>query len=345
MSERMKAVIAVVGVALFGAYVAYIGTGFPLAEGFVQPNGDIPDVVRDWLSVRAIVAEGSPTDPISELAQIHLGVVLEGLPHPRTPGALLLQLPLAYVPVAWVWPLMTGLVVLASSATVWMSVRLGGWRWPWIMAFGVPLMITEAMQASILLGSQAPLVGAMAAGAWLIVRNRDSEWAGMLVGLAVTLKLFPALLVPILWVSNRRRASYTAIAVFAGLNLAGLLLPGVSISGAFDVLSPPVETWPNNLALGLPPLAVAILGSLAVWLAHRVKIDAAMALGIVTMVGLSPVVWNHYLMILLAPAVWLLGESIFNGISRLESRPKARGVVAGPFTRSPVDQEGEGQDR
>jgi hypothetical protein len=327
MSERTKSLIAAVVVALFGAYVANIGTGFPLAKGFVQPNGDIPDVVRDWLSVRAIVAEGLPTDPISELAQIHLGVVLEGLPHPRTPGALLLQLPLAFVPAGWVWPVMTGLVLLAAAAIVWMSVRLGGWRWPWIVAFGVPLMLTEPMQASILLGSQAPLVGAMAAGAWLIVRNRDSGWAGMLVGLAVTLKLFPALLVPILWVSNRRRTSYTALAVFAGLNLPALLLPGVSISGAIDVLSPPVETWPSNLALGLSPLAIAILGSLAVWLAHRVKIDSAMSLGIVTMVGLSPVVWNHYLIILLAPAVWLLGEAIFSGINRLESRfvPRQRG--------------------
>lgn len=342
--NRPKAALAVVLVALFGAYIANIGTGFPHAMGLVQPNGDLPDAVFDWLSVRAIVAEGSPSDPAGELASIHLGLDLEAIPHPRAPAALLLQLPLAFMPVSWVWPGMTVLVITTGAIAMWISTRLGRWAWPWILAFGIPLMITEPMMASMLLGSQAPLVGAMVAGAWLIVRHRDSKWAGVLVGLAAALKLFPGLLIPILWVSKRRLASYTSVAVFVGLNLAGLLLPDVTISGALATLSPSVESWSHNLAPGLPPLAVAILGALVVWLARRVSIDTAMALGIGGMLALSPVVWNHYLVILVAPTIWLLGRAIF-GVAEQFSSGATQGRSSFPFLRSLMDDEPRGRNR
>jgi hypothetical protein len=310
MSDRPKVVIAVVAVTIFGAIVANIGTEFPFDMGFVQPNGDIPDVVRDWLAVRAIYGDGSPTDSMSDLALIHLGIDLDGGPHPRTPGALLLLLPFSLVAVDWVWPLMTILVIVTAALSVWASVQIVEWAWPWILMLGFSLMLTGPMMAAVLLGSQAPAIAAIAAGSWLAVRRRDSGLAGVLVGVGATLKLFPGLLVPVLWVAHRRRAANVASGVFVGLNLVGLFLPGVSISSAIGSLSPPVESWPNNLALGLPPYAVTVMALAVVWFAKKTTIDAAMALGIAAMLALSPVVWNHYLVILLAPLVWLMDWTI-----------------------------------
>mgnify|MGYP001946174900 CR=1 FL=1 len=303
-------------VAVFGLSIAHLGVGWP-EKAIFQPNGDIPDVVRDWLSVKAITGSGSPADTLSDLADLHLSGLRHPAPyaHPRTPGALMLQMPLAALPAGWVWPVANFIVVCALAGLAWLSIRLTRLSWWWILVVGFPLMWSPPAMASILLGSQVPLLALMLAVAWSLLRKGDGRRAGILVGIVSVMKLFPGLLIPMLWANGRRRAALAAVITFVGLTIAGLLLPDVSLLDQLNTLGTAPMDVAHNLAPGLPywAIAIAVVG-LAV-ISRRLSVDAIMVLGTAGMILLSPIVWGHYLLFLVYPLVFTATLS-FAGIRK-----------------------------
>lgn len=312
---KFEVAVGVLLVVAFGVLVARVGTGFPGAAS-LQPNGQLTDATRDWLSSRAAV-DGVPYAPLDVLAADYLGVATDdGFVHPRSPGALLLQLPLVGVPVGWAWPIMVWTVLLSAGVVAWAATRITGGRWWVVPLVGFGLLLSPAGLGSILVGSQGPLVAALVGLAWV----RPGRWSGVGLGVAATLKMFPLLLIPMLWANGRRRMAAVASTVFVGSNAVGLLLPGVTVGGSVKVmLDQPNTGVPWNLSPELPTVAVVAVGAGLVWLSRRMSFSAVMSVGCVGMLVLSPVVWGHYLFVLVLPVAWAVKGLVVQ--SSLEPSP------------------------
>lgn len=155
-----------------------------------------------------------------------------------------------------------------------------------------PLLAFETAHSAHVDGLLLPfLVGAW----WARVRERDSL-AGVLLGIATAVKLYPALLVPFLWRPHHPQARWRMPLAF-GVTIALCYLPYTLASGS-DVLgylplylpqkfniSPLVAFLTphlNALKLGAPniliPLALGIIIIAAAWSALRPAADAQAAL-------------------------------------------------------------------
>lgn len=259
--------------------------------GWQTLGGSPSDAAFDWYATSAVFGDGTPYEPLNEISTLNAAHV-----HPRAPGALLLQLPLTAVSVD-VAVLIERLVVAGSMVVLaWAAGRIG--RWPaWVMVVvGGLLVATNPGQTAIDVGSQGPLVAALIGVSWVTRRGGP-------LGVAAVLKLFPLLMIPMVWWHDRKMA-YSAAGVFAALNVAGLLLPDVSVVGTVTAMLRQPNAAAHNLTFSLSLPAMLVLGVglvvAARWLSH----DATMALGVVGMLALSPVVWVHYLPVLILPAAY-----------------------------------------
>lgn len=128
-------------------------------------------------------------------------------------------------------------------------------------------------------------------------------WSGIPLALAVTLKAWPWLLVPALWLSGRRKVAYGAVGFFVGLNALPLLMPHVSMSGTISAfMSIPGMEGPVNVSpvQWLPLWAGPLVGLTAVMLL-RDRVKWAIPAGLLA----SPVLWAGWLisLLLLLPRV------------------------------------------
>lgn len=278
-------------------------------DGSDRPDGKPSDAVFDWLTVRAVVGEGDPHDPISTLAAAHLETTqaYADAPHPRLPGALLLQSPLSAVAVDWARPITNALTVVAAAVLAWAVVHvadLPGWL---IVPVGAVLAVSPFYRSAIVVGSQGVIVAALVGVSWVASRSKDRLTCGIGLGVAATLKVFPGLLIVMLWAAGKRRVAAGAAVTVAGLNVAGVALPDVALVATVDAMAESarhVGTLPANLSMRLPLWVV--LGAVAglIWVSRRLPTDAVIAVGVVAMLALSPTVWSHYLLILALPAAW-----------------------------------------
>lgn len=286
--------------------IAAVGLLLAASLGFpdmLRDEGMLRDAEKDWLVVKAITGPGSPSENFEEIALIHLGTDQGGArTHPRTPGALLLMLPLAFLPAAAASPAVVVLNILSVVVLAWIAVRLTGIHWLWFPILGVGMMWTPFVQASFGAAAIGPLVAALVAAAWW---RKDHDDSGLWLGLATVLKLYPGLLIPMLWAAGKRRLAYTACGVFAVVNLAGLLLPDVSLVGQLDTLiNRAPDPWSMDLGLPFWFVAVAVAG--LVWVSRLLPVGVVFAFGSVAMIVLSPLVWSHYLPVLFVPAVYVV---------------------------------------
>lgn len=240
------------------------------------------DQILDWLTARAIIDGHDPHASTRELATLYgMPGFGNAAPHPRLPGALLLSLPLALMPLGWVPTVGKVLVVAALAGTV-LLVRPS--------MFAYPIVAFPAANAVFYANSSAVVTLLVAAG----VRG-----SGVALGAATTLRLWPGFLVVALLLLRRWRTVRAAVATFAGLNLAGLLLPGVTAAGTWNTLTTTrqfVEATSKGYRVPLwAGLIVAGLSFAAVWWRRNPKWSVIGAL------ALSPVIWLHYLTALLIP--------------------------------------------
>lgn len=304
-----------------GAVVAF-GIALTISAGVMRPTYE-SDAVRDWLSVAAVVGEGTPADTLDDLGRAHLGVGKGDYPHPRLPGGLLLQMPLLLVDGLSARAMMDVIVVLSISGLAWAATRINGWRPFWIIPLGFAMILSPWGISSLAAGSQGPVVAFLIAFAWLR-RN------GVPLGLAATLKVFPGLLIPMLWMAGQRRLAYQAAATFTAVNLLGLLLPDVGL-GQFGTLISPNQGLSHNMSLELP-LLVSALGVVTVIAVSRFLPEwAVWVVGSAAMLMFSPTVWVHYLLILAVPALVLVRK-----VWGLASRPVTEDDESGPSSTTEV---------
>lgn len=240
-------------------------------------------------------------------------------PHPRPPGALTAQLPLTLIPDEWLLAAVGVITGLSVVATGWATSRLTGWS-PWLFAAGASVAMVlwnEWTRGNV----WWLLTGALVTVGWVGVRE-GRRWGPWLFGLAAAAKLWPALLVPALWVTGRKRSAAETTAVVGAFTVAGLLLPGVSLvsdfgtSGGLEFLSAAgnlsLAGWLLTLGVPYAPVvgaAVALTGW-AVAL-RRVRGDVEVVLAVTIVAGLlaSPLTWPAYWTAALPTLRWVLSDS------------------------------------
>ena len=158
----------------------------------------------------------------------------------------------------------------------------------------------------------APLLLAVVA-AWLLIRNGNLFWGGILIGLVIALKPNYAVLPLILLAAGHYRIALPAIGAAAGISAIPLLLDGPQIYTQWLELSVhfPGLTWTSNASLasagarlGVPFLGTMFAGLLllgVLYVTWRIRPSAlnAMACGLLTVLLLGPVSWAGYTLFLL----------------------------------------------
>jgi len=234
------------------------------------------------------------------------------------PPFALLILPFALVPAdlgLWIWTF--GLVAASVAAVVVMPVsRRTRYIVLLLAAFSWPLVY------AIKLGQVGSLLLLLFAIGW---RWLDRPWPfGLAAGIGAVIKLQPALVIGWAFVSGRRRAAAIGIGVFVVLGLVATVIAGPqSWSDWLAVLGRVgrpglaendtgigriayLAGAPLELATGLHYLNVALVVVVTGFAVLRAAPVASYLAVVVASQFVSPVLWDHYALILLLPVAWLI---------------------------------------
>jgi hypothetical protein len=234
------------------------------------------------------------------------------------PPFVLLAAPLSLVEpalAAWIW---TAFLVAAFALGVallpvdrrtrWVILLLGAISWPLVYA--------------IKLGQVGPILLVTFAVGW---RWMERPWRlGIATAVGTAIKLQPALV--LLWalLTGRRRAVLAGVAVLGILAIAATIVAGpsswVDQATLLARVSKPIDT-PHNMTPGRLafeaglPYGVAWAVQIANWVLVGVVVLAAtfrcrpvasyLAVVIATQL-VSPILWDHYALLLLLPVAWLV---------------------------------------
>lgn len=234
------------------------------------------------------------------------------------PPFALLVAPFALLPAGVDVAVWTFLLVAATGAAValmpvsrtvrYVLLLLAALSWPLVFA--------------IKLGQVGPILLLLFAICWRWMQR--SGPFGVAAGIGTIVKLQPALLLVWAFVTGRRRAASVGLAVVAVLAVAGTIVAGPQ--AWFDMLavlgrvSRPVLAE-NDAGIGrLLFLAgasvdvstvahyvnVALVLAVTAYAAWRLPAEASLLVVVVASQFVSPVLWDHYALILLLPVGWLL---------------------------------------
>ncbi len=214
---------------------------------------------------------------------------------------------------AWIGAMI--LAFLAGTALLpvrrevrWLILLLGGLSWPLAYSFK--------------LGQVGPLLFLLFAAGWRWL-DRPGR-LGTAIALGTLIKIQPAIVLVWAGLNQRWRTIGVALAILAGAALLATLATGPGTwSDYLQVLrqvSAPITT-PHNFTpgaiayqLGVPEgIATGIqlastIGALGVtvWAALRRPAEVGYLTAVTASQLLSPVLWDHYAMLLLLPVAWLL---------------------------------------
>jgi hypothetical protein len=305
-------VLGVLPVAAFGAILVM---GFRAGTGAwaLDFNGNFTLPARDIL--RGV----SPYDPVY-LSHVRDAVAAGHTPDHFSKGVfvtypaptLLIGIPFTYLPHAvaeWLW---VGLMVACAA----LALRLTGvrdWR-----VYGAALL-TPALGYGLLYGAMDCLLMLALAAVW---RWRgQARRGGLALGAAIALKLLFIPLVAWLIFTRRFTAAFIAVASAAALWLAGWALIGFHGFADYPHLVSLLSEIEKNqgyssvayahalgLGDGVADAVPYVLGACITFVLWRVlrlggpRADAhAFLLAIVAVLAFSPIVWQHYLTLLLVP--------------------------------------------
>lgn len=234
------------------------------------------------------------------------------------PPFALLILPVALLPTelaVWTWTALLSAATVAAIGLLPVSLRtrrvvllLAALSWPLVYA--------------IKLGQVGPLLLLLFAVGW---RWLDRPWPlGLATGLGAVIKLQPALLIGWMAVTGRRRAPLIAVALIALLAAVATVVAGPQVWGDWAALlgraSRPVLAE-NDMGFGrlaylagVPEAAataihyanVGLVVAVTTFAVLRASPAASYLAVVVASQFVSPVLWDHYALILLLPIAWLI---------------------------------------
>ena len=307
------------------------------------------DFVQEWASARNFFTG----HPIYENQQITLreylgltvapgGFVLEYNAHP--PTSVLLVLPFGLLPYGTALALWNAFSFLALIAVLITLGKQGGRTWTltgicWMWAAIVAAGLFSPLREQFLQGQWNLVLLLLITPAFFADNADRPALAGVLLGLAVTIKLFPGFLLFYYLVRLRWTILLAATATIGGMTLLTVSVlglnayqdyafqvlptlqmfrsswPGLSLNNFWCKLFDPVPTAGPAFPLWYsPPLARALtmtscllVVSTLGWMIYRAKTraqrDRSFALTMVAMLLVSPIAWDHYLVLLILPAV------------------------------------------
>jgi hypothetical protein len=333
--------LAVAGVFLIAGVWAF---GPKYVYSFRLPAGLTTDFLQEWLSARNHFAGhpvyehqvASAARHMPEMGYTEQTLVLHYNAHP--PGSVLLALPVAglgYRDAHLAWNLVTTPMLLLAVALAVRELCVPV-RWWHLVQVAAVLIWAEPVQATILYGQLNFVLALLLTLAWVFDRRGRQVPAGVCVGLAAGLKLFPAFVFVYFLFSGRWKGLLAGVLAVAAVNAAAVAVFGVGAyqDYARDVL-PDLKrwegTWPNvslnglwvraldpparqagpeafrsplwaKAGYGLSGLVLACGVAVAAWRSRtQGDCDAAWAAAVAALPLVSPLGWQHYFVILVVP--------------------------------------------
>ena len=291
-----------------------------------------------WAAANRLIAGSSPYQPAQLAAtyspqQQFLYLYPPPLAAAVTPLAGLA--PSDYHVANWAWFAVGAVVLTGTVYAISRSERLSerfdllagrrGWLWLLVGALAFPPVVAE-----LVLGNVHLLLLGLLGLAWLGVRRggtRGDALAGIGIGLATIIKVFPGLLIVWLLVTRRFRAAGLAVLAAAVVALATLPITGVqpwldyprvlanlgSPVDTADTLAPTVWLAPllgfdvARLLVDAAGLALVVLLGLASRGRAGATTAASFGAAVATSILVAPALYQHYLAILVL--AFLLGLS------------------------------------
>jgi hypothetical protein len=234
-----------------------------------------------------------------------------------------------YRAAAWGWTALGAAILLATILAVARAegladrIRSATGLGPWILvaaAIGFPPVIGE-----LVLGNVHLVLLGLLGLAWLGIRGGTTNGervAGIAIGVAAIIKVFPALI--LLWFLLTGRRQGAAFVILGALGAALLSLPVTGIQPWLDYptvlanLSAPSDTrdtlaptvWLAG-AIGFLPARIAVTAialALVAWSARRSPTRMSFTVAVLVSILVAPALYHHYLAILVLPFLLLLAE-------------------------------------
>jgi glycosyl transferase family 87 len=239
------------------------------------------------------------------------------------PPFAVLVLPFGLLDSAAAIPLWTALLVGAfglgvalmpvSPAVRWTTVLLAGLSWPFLYA--------------LKLGQVGPILFLLFAAGWRWLD--DPVRLGASAGLGAIVKIQPGLVLVWAILTRRRRAVVAGGALIALSALVATVLAGpgswLDYATLLRSVSDPIGTAHNStpgamalrlgasvpVAAAVQVVAMLLVVGVVVLAALRASAEASYLVVVVASQLLSPILWDHYAMLLLLPTAWLLQRGMW----------------------------------
>jgi Glycosyltransferase family 87 len=233
--------------ALLGAW-GWMFLGPLYLRVLAQPRNEVTDFYQDWGSARNHQAGLPVYLSHSTSIPIHLGLPgnpvksIEYNSHP--PGTVLFMLPLAslsYAHALWLWNIVSLAAFVASLAIVAVTLPVPrAWFWP-TWAF---LPFCQPLFADLHLGQLTLILLFLITSAWALNRSGRQVAAGTLLGLAASIKLFPAYMLIYFLAKGRIQTVIAVTLAFVAWNgLAACVLGIDSYRDYMTVVLPRMEAF------------------------------------------------------------------------------------------------------
>jgi len=308
------------------------------------------DFFQEWASARNFL-EGSPLYTNHRVSiPRYLGrtsldasdLFVEVNAHP--PTSILLSIPfgtLPYRPALLIWNLLSLGMLTVSIILVWHGLRIPFSTWSLFPTVTL-LLLCFPLLLHIHFGQLTLLILLLLTGVWAAGRTHRGNLAGVLLGAAVTIKLFPGAL--FLFFVARKRWDTVAAGLVSTVSITLLtslilgfkvysyyiynIIPHVakyrglwfnlSLPGYWTKLFDPPEEYPFIQPVARSPLlarSATLLTCTVIlitlwWAVRRARtrtaLDVSFGLNMTGMLLVSPVTWDHYLLLMLVPlaTVW-----------------------------------------
>lgn len=319
--------------------IVILAFGVVLVSAFVTMREEVDtalsDSTADWLVVQAAQRALSPWSDLTLLAE-NFGVDFAEIGgselgeieriHPRTPAALLIMSPLGLTSPQGAY---TSLTVLTSASlmvsVLWLIPAIVATRRRYVVLAGTVTIAGGAYLATLEFGSHSGVLLLLVCCCWVGARRGAPVPAGVALGIAGALRIFPFLLLIPLWRAGERKAVYWALSTFVVTNLLSILVFDLNLMASLRGLTDAGGTWiaySGNGSLAMPLVragipeavvssGVVVIGTGAAWLVSRPSRNLDLAFGSVLLIALlaSPLSWEHYDLVIL-PAVGFLASTI-----------------------------------
>ncbi|MFY9585880.1 MAG: glycosyltransferase family 87 protein [Actinomycetota bacterium] len=304
------------------------------------------DLAEDYASARDLHEGRDPFAPgLPDSMRRHIGPRPNGnfpeqLANPHPPALVAVQVPVAKLP----WDIVRVGWLLASIGAIALSCFVVAVRFGFdpLTAISVALIVLALpmTEDALFNGTIEPLLLPLFVGAWFALGQGRERRAGLFLGLAIALKLYPIFFALAL-VRRHRKALFWSLAGATVFFLAGSLITLTSPLHALAVSRHNIEIWGTaTLNVGLPAFFIQLFDGLNKALPSWASVVyvAMLGAGVMWVVGgrrdlwgaapalvFAPICWNSYFLFAVpalirqvrtrVPAALLIATTIALGIS------------------------------